>query len=241
MKGMDRLGELAKGLEYSLKKLTLSSYPTEDVMGPAANKMAAMYNPSTIDLSYGLDYHRRDHINNRIINPNVIRINPGQLQLELIFDATLPGNTDSVNEQLTQLRELTTFNKGEDTGIPYLKISWGNMQWHGKDYFKGQLESLSIRYSLFDRDANPIRATASLTLVCQDNVSSNSHPDLTSNTPSVTAAVGSTLAMIAANLAAVGAVYGLDYLSVAEDNDMDNLDDYEAGDTLVSNSDEEQA
>lgn len=233
------------GFENSLQKLTITSYPDKKYDKTKRKSMEAMYNPSTIDLSYNIDYQKKNHINEAYINSNFTRLNPGTLQLELIFDATLPGNTESINDQLKRLRQLTTVvshqEEGEYYGVPYLRITWGEMKWYDDDYLACRLESLAIHYSLFDRDATPIRATAALTLVCESNLPSKEPiKSPTSSIAAIDVPDMSPLPMVASALAAAAVAAGMasavDYLTVAEENDLDNLDDYEAGDSMVSDS-----
>ena len=46
--------------------------------------------------------------------------------------------------------------------------------------------------------------------------------------------------VVAAAAVAAGMASAVDYLTVAEENDLDNLDDYEAGDSMVSDSSGEE-
>ncbi len=230
--------------EKRLKKLTIYSYRDEEMLSKQGS-IEAQFNPESIDLSYHLEYEQSNSINDVEIQSRFTRVNPGSLKLDLIFDTSLSNTSGSVEPFLSELRQLTTKviphnnnMNAEFRGSPYLKVKWGKMEWNEYGYFAGRLSSLSINYQLFDRDATPIRAVASLEIVGQSNlaqkemnssglppVSSVSAPDM-SSLPSIAAS----LTLLAA---AAGSAVTINYLQLAQENDLDNLDAYEAGDTLV--------
>lgn len=90
-----------------------------------------------------------------------------------------------------------------------------------------------MTYTLFDRDATPLRATVRLGLVAdesfviQQSLKAQSAPDRAL----VSVPELASLPLLA--LSASGALAGsVDPLSLAWDNDLDNLDDFQSGDML---------
>jgi hypothetical protein len=223
-----------KLMERALSKLAINAYLDREMKKPAGG-IEAMYNPSSIDLSYEIDYIQNEAINEPDVTSEFSAARPGTLSLELIFDANLPGNKKSVDEQLTRLRAICC-SIDEATKEPrFLQVKWGKMRWNGNGYFGGRMTSLAVRYTLFDRDASPLRAVATLTLkadeslVLQKSIRGGSAP----KTVVVRAPSKGPLPLIAATVGAgVGAI-GLDYLALAASNGLDNLNDFAPGKRLL--------
>lgn len=153
-------------LERGLAKLTLEAHQTHDPERQALGKFSAMYNPESVNLDYAADY---TSVNGLAQNHDVScyrQVQAPTLSLTLVLDARGPQGGKPVEDQLSALRALC-FKVGNTGEPPYLKVTWGCMSWHGQGHFLGRPLNLSIAYTLFDRNARPLRATATLTLIAQ--------------------------------------------------------------------------
>ncbi|QRR07655.1 hypothetical protein FPJ27_37225 (plasmid) [Burkholderia sp. MS455] len=152
-------------LERGLAKLKLESYKSGDKSSKLGS-LDAMYNPESVYLYYAAKYNEVAGVNQHEEDSWYQQVNVPTLTLDLILDARGPRGGQPVDEQLSSLRALcfTVGSKGES---PYLRVTWGKMSWHGHGYFDGRLVSMSVAYTLFDRNATPLRATAKLVLRAQ--------------------------------------------------------------------------
>jgi len=225
-------------LERGLSKLTLNAWKDREGKIPAGS-MSAMYNPESIQLDYQTSFNTEDTINTAS-QSNRYRISePVGLNLTLLFDSQMSGNTTPIETQLAMLKSLCAVDSA--TGSPYfLRVTWGKMRWENKGWFAGRVRDLSVTYTLFDRDATPLRATVRLSLladesfVIQQSIKAQNAPDRALvSVPDLTS-----LPLLA--LSAGGALASsVDYLSLAWDNDLDNLDDFQSGDLLRATKGEE--
>lgn len=218
-------------LERGLSKLTLNAWKDREGKIPAGS-MSAMYNPEHIQLDYQTRFSTEDTINLVSKSNRYIISEPVGLNLTLLFDSQMPGNSTPIEAQLAKLKFLCAVDSA--TGSPYfLRVTWGKMRWENKGWFAGRARDLSITYTLFDRDATPLRATVSLSLVAdesfviQESMKAQSAPER---------ALVSVSDMASLPLLAIGAEGALassvDPLSLAWNNNMDNLDDFQSGDLL---------
>jgi hypothetical protein len=217
-------------LERALSKLTISAYQDRELRNQIGC-LQAMYNPQSIGLSYSTDYVSDEYINSTQQSSRYQQVRPGVLNLKLIFDAHLPGNKRPIDTQLAQLRALCCSVLTETRETPFLKVEWGKMSWSGQGYYAGRMASMSVNYTVFDRNATPLRAEVALSLstdeslLLQKSQQGLSSPQVgTVDVPDM-----SSLALIAAGITTSGA----DYLSLAFANDLNSLNDLSPGDTLV--------
>ena len=237
----------------SLEKLKIESYSNSDYSG-STKTVYARYNPAMLDLNYQLEYGSENYINNSTNLPSYKHSKPGHLVLNLLFDEQLKENEDvNLQDQLYLLRQATSevsdlgtkdvFSCGKKEkvttrDVPYLKIKWGDMKWYGKDTteYKCRLESMSVSYTLFDDDGDPLRANVTLQLLSMESLDFDKTVAPISEVKVSVPALSplSLAALVAANLAAVASkVVNSDYLDIAYGNDMDSLDSAAAGDELV--------
>lgn len=191
-----------------------------------------MYNPETIQLDYQTRFDTEDTINTATQSNRYVISEPVGLNLTLLFDSQMPGNTTPIETQLAMLKSLCTVDAA--TGSPYfLRITWGKMRWGDKGWFAGRASDLSVIYTLFDRDATSQRATVRLSLVAdesfviQQSIKAQTAPDRALiSVPDL-----ASLPLLA--FSASGALASsVDPLSLAWDNDLDNLDNFQSGDLL---------
>lgn len=219
-------------LDRSLAKLTLEAF--KDRNGKVKiGSLVAMYNPESVKFDYTAMYRDVASLNQHNQVSEYDQVVPPGLTLTLEFDGRGPGEKRPVDEQLTQLRKLC-FTVGEKGEPPYLRVSWGKLSWHGHGFFGGRCKSLGMSYTLFDRDAKPLRASAVLTLV---GMNSDDMESMRKGAPVkqtiVKASAKDTLPLLAATAGAAVAVAAIDYLKVAQANDLDNLRNLKPGQPLV--------
>ncbi len=226
----------------SLSKLKIDSYADRE-SAKQIGRIEALYNPESVSLSYETVYAKTDAVGSDMNSYRYQSTQPGALSLELLFDAYLPGNKKTVDEQLSDLRELCHAVDPKTKEPRFLKIIWGQMKWHGKGYFAGRLNSMRVDYTLFDNAGKPLRATAALTLIADESIVIQGselgimQPDV----PVISVPDQSSLALMAFAASMSGVVASAtaaadNYLDLAFDNDLNNLDDFAAGDLLVGKS-----
>lgn len=217
-------------LERGLSKLTLNAWKDREGKIPAGS-MSAMYNPETILLDYQTRFDTEDTINTTSQSNRYVISEPVGLNLTLLFDSQMPGNTTPIETQLAMLKTLCAVDAA--TGAPYfLRITWGKMRWENKGWFAGRARDLSVTYTLFDRDATPLRATVRLSLVADESfVIQQSFKARIPERALISVSDLASLPLLALNASGALAV-SVDPLSLAWDNDLDNLDDFRSGDLL---------
>lgn len=215
-------------LERGLAKLTIHAWKDREGKIPAGS-MSVMYNPESIQLEYETRYRTDDTINKAAQSNRYMLSEPVNLNLNLLFDSQMPGNTTPVETQLATLKSLCAVNAATESPC-FLRITWGKMRWESKGWFAGRASGLAVDYTLFDRDATPLRATVRLSLVADESFviqqTEKSQKALTSaliDVPDL-----ATLPQLALS-AATTLTDSVDYLSLAWDNDLDNLDDFQPG------------
>lgn len=218
-------------LERGLAKLKLEAYQGDN-KEKKIGSLTAMYNPESINLDYVANYETTGGINQHHGVSWYRQVQPPVLNLELILDARGPQGGRPVDEQLSDLRALC-FTVGDKGEAPYLRVTWGKMSWHGHGYFSGRLTMLSIAYTLFDRNAKPLRATAKLALKAQ--TSDEMEKLKAAHAPSKKALKlpdKTPLPLLLAQAATIAG--GAAYLSTAYANDADNLSGGTPGQTVIT-------
>lgn len=232
-------------LGNNLSKLTIAAYATREQLTPPNPKdvMEVVYNPTSIQLSYRHQYDTLTSLGTATQKAAYQKSELGDLTLELILDATLPDSQSPVNEQLDQLNRICNDSRSEKAEPRSLRITWGRMQWHGRGYFAGRMSSMSVNYSLFDRNGTPLRATVTLSLLADESeVLQNSRRE--AETPKkgrIQIMSQSSLPLLASGLGVALGSSAVDYLAVAVANDLDHLGDPQPGSTLTWAAPEELA
>jgi len=218
-------------LERGLAKLTITAWKDREGKIPAG-KMSVMYNPENIQLDYQTRYRTEETINKATQSNRYVISEPVGLNLNLLFDSQMPGSTTPVENQLAVLKSLCAVDPG--TGSPhFLRITWGKMRWDSKGWFAGRASDLSVAYTLFDRDATPLRATVRLSLVADESFAIQQTEKNLLSPSSALINVPDMASLSQLALSAGTTLTGsVDYLALAWDNDMDNLDDFQPGNYL---------
>ncbi|MCG1047900.1 hypothetical protein KQH58_10970 [Mycetohabitans sp. B6] len=213
-------------LERGLTKLTLEAYQGANGQKKIGT-LTAMYNPQTISLDYAASYQTSSGINQHHDVSWYRQVEPPTLSLELILDARGPSGGKPVDAQLSQLRALC-FTVGPKGEAPFLHVTWGKMSWHGHGFFAGRLQQLSVSYTLFDRNAAPLRASATLTFKGE---TSDDMAKLRAGQPVSRQLVSADAKTPLPNLLeqSGGAAGKADYLAVARTNGLSNLSELKPG------------
>jgi hypothetical protein len=220
-------------LQRKPTKLKLTAFSDRELKQPSAPPLTVMYNPDSVSLDYQTDYTPDLFINTTRQSNRYVQTRPGDLRLELLLDAKMPGNNTSINRQITELRELCYNVNPADSQPRFLKVEWGGMKWGGENFFSGRMRSLSVRYTLFERDATPLRATATLVLTADGSLTlQQAKEQLKSPAAAVVNVPDATSLPQIANSAGTALAGGTDYLAVAAENDLDSLDAIKPGQTL---------
>lgn len=155
-----------------------------------------MFNPESYSLKYENAYDTSQSLNSSGKEVKYLLSKPSELSLKLIFDdtgvadyglygfpsASLVGKykgTKDVYTQVKRFRELTTQMGGKQHEPYFLIIHWSRL------YFKCRLKSFEVKYTLFNRSGEPIRAELDALFVSDlDNyervrLENKSSPDLT--------------------------------------------------------------
>ncbi|SFU61133.1 hypothetical protein [Xenorhabdus koppenhoeferi] len=225
-------------IERGLAKLTINAY--KDREGKIrAGTVQAMYNPDSLQLDYQTDYQQSQAINSEKQSSIYVQARPAGLSLELIFDATMPGNKTPVEAQLMQLKQLCSVDATSNE-TRFLQIKWGKMRWENRGYFSGRAKGLSVNYTLFDRDATPLRARVILTLVADESLVLQETEQNLKSPAKIALRVqdGASLALIAAGTASTLSG-GIDYLTLAWQNGLDNLNGFVPGEILQATKGED--
>lgn len=96
--------------------------------------------------------------NGQISQPTVVEFTESlDFTLDLDCTGAIP-NTNEVKDDLAWLSGNLVKFDGEMHSVRYVKITWGM----ALDFFYGQLKSMSVTYSYFDRNGRPLRASVAL-------------------------------------------------------------------------------
>lgn len=226
-----RKGTPVSVLERSLSKLILSAWKDREGKIPAG-ELSVMYNPDTLRLDYRTRFIVSESINQIEQINDYVMFEPTEINLELVFDARMPGHTIPVETQLATLKSLCAVDAATQEPY-YLKVTWGRMRWENKGYFAGRVSALSVNYTLFDRDATALRATAQLTLVADESFKVQEAENKLQSPDKAWLSVPdlATLPLLAAHASGILGEHK-DYLDLAWENNLDHLDQLIPGETL---------
>ncbi|NEO94689.1 MAG: hypothetical protein F6K56_32670 [Moorea sp. SIO3G5] len=153
---------------FKLEKLKIRVYKDED-RTQKDGTFEVMFNPESYSLQYGNVYQKKQGINTSSRSAKYTLTKPEELSLKLILDdtgvaddggfgfagASLVANllgTRDVDKQVKKFLKLTFEMDGSIHEPKYLKIEWGDL------IFDCRLQSVNVKYTLFNRSGKPIRA-----------------------------------------------------------------------------------
>lgn len=145
----------------------------------------AMYNPTSLLFTVSAKYDETVGVGGDVEKTVFKHLKSGELELELILDASRPGMREPVAEQLAQLKDVCMPSPGQKGrhGLWELKISWGRMDWLGEPSCTAVAEKMTVKYTLFDRGGRPLRAHVTLKLRVTPSASPSGEPANVSKGP----------------------------------------------------------
>lgn len=222
---------------FKLEKLKIVAYKKRSRQ-PAdkIDTFEAMFNPESIAQKYEIQYDKSQGMGSSGSSLNYTKSKPSDLSLSLVLDGTgttamgvmqlVPPKT--VSERVKQFLDLTFDMNGLIHEPNYLVVEWAGLL----EPFSCRLGSVDVRYTHFDRDGKPLRATLEIKLISDQSIDDlqkkerKSSPDLSH---SRVVEAGDTLPLLAKE------IYGSSahYLWVAQANDLDEIRRLTPGQRLV--------
>lgn len=155
----------------SLEHMVITAYSdqqfTKSVETPG-NPFTVWINPASYTEDSSILYNNRQAQGSSGLSPVFNRFGKRRVSFDLIFDTTgvipppKPGVAiprHGVADLITKFRLLTATTNGKEHRPNYLKLSWGQLQFHCV------LDKLNIVYSLFQPDGTPLRAKLSVSFL----------------------------------------------------------------------------
>lgn len=125
----------------------------------------------------------RKMANGEIVDPTIVDPPPEKFHMELWFDGTgAILESRDVTEEIEDFKKFALLYNGDVHSINYVKLEWGGNKGL---IFKGQLESFTVDYTLFDQTGKPLRAKGSATFIqsineaTTESLKKKNSPDLT--------------------------------------------------------------
>lgn len=151
----------------SIFGLNLQKAGLRVVAGQArTSKLTFSYNPSEMTTSKSATWNRpTTNAADDATDPQFAGVQPQAVQMEIFFDAyeDLFGDvSDDVKTLFEWTKPTSTSAKKRQHNPPILSFEWGSNKVLAD--FRGYLETVSAKYTMFRADGTPIRATASITL-----------------------------------------------------------------------------
>ena len=180
-----------------------------------------MINPSSYKHERIISFSKKKSFGGMASSSHFNNIKPDKISFEIIFDGTgvIPsGNNNEDNDVKSQLKKLDTVlcYDGSQHQPKISRLLWGHL------IFFGRMESMSIDYTLFKPNGDPLRAKVSLTFTGfmsaeEEKVRANrSSPDLSHR---VEVKIGDTLPQLCHQIYSDASYY----LEVAKINNLNNF------------------
>lgn len=144
---------------FKLAKLTIEAYKDVARTPPAIDDLEVMYNPETLTITYA-------SVLQEVQNTKVWRsARSPNLNVKLVFDGTGVSffgveqlfGLETVAERVQAFLDLCYTTQPESHEPAFLVLKW-SADVLGKEGFHCRLQSVSVQYTLFDRDGAPLRA-----------------------------------------------------------------------------------
>lgn len=141
-----------------LAKLTIEAYLDQEFTRPAGPPWRALFNPTELGFTRKNTYNTTPSAGSSQPQTAYGGGEPDEVSIDLFFDGTGVVESDlTVGERVDSLLEMASF-QGETHQPYYLHATWGRFQ------FRGVLTQADVKYTLFDRSGEPLRATVRITL-----------------------------------------------------------------------------
>lgn len=145
----------------SLKKLTIASIDSPTV------QIEAHFNPKELSIDKSIPWNKHKNPKGNVPMLEFTNAENRTLSLELLFDTSEKGMPVIPDiEKLTKMTEIPgSASDDKDKHPPRVLVVWGaGLQ------FKGVIESLGCKYTMFLPDGSPVRATCTLKIKEVDEV-----------------------------------------------------------------------
>lgn len=202
----------------------------------AANEFEASINPESYSHSYSVKYTgikgsgKGDvAVGTSAPVPKYAMADPEKVSFSLVIDGTgvVDASTESVAKQIEQLRKIVYDYDGDAHEPNAVKLTWGE----GLKEFFGRLTDMSVDYTLFHPEGEPLRAKLKLNFIeartaAQEALEAKrKSPDLTHM---VQVKAGDTLPVLCHRIYNDAGKY----LAIAAENDLDTFRELEPGTLL---------
>lgn len=124
--------------------------------GKKNKKIKVLFNPNAYSLDHGNKYAWHTIPGLSMPIAQFVTGETPTLSMELFFDVTLDTNTTDVRDHTTQITALMEVDK-DLHAPPLVKFVWGSLE------FKGIIERISQKFTMFSSAGNPVRATLNVT------------------------------------------------------------------------------
>lgn len=227
---------------FKLQKLKIRAYKESARSGEPAGTFEAMFNPTSINQSYAIQYPEKQASGTSGREAYYIYSKPRYLKVKLILDGTgvhamgisQLGRQKTVSERVKKFLDLTFRMEGSKHEPSYLTVEWGDLDWGEQTKerrFLCRLESVDITYTSFNPDGSPLRAELDISLISdietdrRVRAEQKGSPDLTHKRVIKS---GDTLPLLCKE------IYGKSdyYLRVAQANNLDDFRNLSPGQEL---------
>jgi len=136
-----------------------------------SDKVTAQFRPKEISIDRNVNWSKHENPNGNSSMLEFTGANNPTLSVELFFDSFQPlvkSPPIKIMDQIRRLESMTMIPekaKGSDRHPPQVMFTW-----QAGPPFKGVIESLSIKYTMFDSQGNPIRATCTVKIKEADEI-----------------------------------------------------------------------
>ena len=119
-------------------------------------RIVAQFNPTEYTLAKGVKIAETENKGLNGAVQHLIRGENEKLSFDLFFDSTLTGG--DVAQDTKAVLDLAMVRQGRKEDLPVVLVTWGKTL-----SFTAFVESVQRKFTLFDEEGNPLRATVSLT------------------------------------------------------------------------------
>jgi nucleoid-associated protein YgaU len=227
-----------------LQKLKITSYP-DDEFDNGDGEFTAMYNPTELSLQFGQQIVENKVDNAKLSAITAKGLNNGKFTVDLFFDGTGASNSggiaagilggiaalkDSfVKDEIKKFFAITLRTDKKTHDSRYLEVEWG-----AGFFFACKLESASVKYLLFSKSGNPLRATLNASFIQVPSNKDDTHSEKQSFlSPDVTKIHTVKSGDTIYNIAKKEYESESFYLKIAEVNDLKNYRKLVPGQKLI--------
>jgi hypothetical protein len=141
-----------------LAKLTIDAYSDQEFNEFAGKQWSALFNPTELAFTRKNRYNTVRSAGSSQPQTSFGGGEPDEVSIDLFFDGTgVVESAQTVGERVAELLEFCKFRS--ETHQPYyLHAYWGRFD------FRGVMKQADVKYTLFERSGEPLRATVRITL-----------------------------------------------------------------------------